>query len=54
MLNLGSRVTSGGMGEAVRLGVAAIGKFSGCRSWLIEMLGASGSCACMSERKVLG
>ena len=32
MLNLGSWITSGGMGEGVRLGVAAVGKFSGCRS----------------------
>ena len=32
MLNLGSWMTSGGMGEGVRLRVAAVGKFSGCRS----------------------
>ena len=32
MLNLGSWITSGGVGEGVRLGVAAVGKFSRCRS----------------------
>ena len=54
MLNLGSWITSCEVREGVRIGVAAVGKFSGWRSWLIEALGVSGSRVCMSERKVLG
>ena len=53
MLNLGSRVTSGEGGGDVRLLNEAVGKFSGWRSWLMEVLWV-GSSACISERKVLG
>ena len=38
MLDLGSLITSGKGREGVRMGVAAVGKFSGWRSWLMEEL----------------
>ena len=54
MLNLGRRMTSAGVGGGAEGGSAVSGKFSGWRSVLIEVLGASMSRACLSDRKVLG
>ena len=54
MLNLGRRITSGGVEEGVERGTSVGGKFSGWRSLLIEALGASRSKVCLSDRKVLG
>ena len=54
MLNLGRRITSGGVGAGAEKGTSVGGKFSGWRSLLIKALGASGSKVCLSERKMLG
>ena len=54
MLNLGIRTTSVGVGGGAEGGSAVSGKFSGCRSLLIEVLVASHPRFCLSDRKVLG
>ena len=51
---LGYKDDFSGSGGRSRGGLAVSGKFSGCRSLLIEVLVASHPRVCLSDRKVLG